>query len=169
MSNPPKQSCFAELSFGGQFLLWAVRNWCGAPPSDSSVQAMLRKGFELARLHRAFSDFDAFMTAISVSGSTAIDTRPPRCMTMSADEARLLGVIAAIQRDDEIGALAVLNPWTTPAGTRIAMRAAMRLAEAMSAVRLTLESKKRVLAVLHDDISGTDTTSWPAPSSNALH
>ena len=169
MTTPAKSSCFAELSFGGQFLLWAVRLWYSAGPSDGSTRAVLRKGFGLARLNRGFLDFDALMTALSVAGTSALDVRPPRCMTMSNDEARLLGIIAAVQRGDPFGALAILQPRTTPAGTRIAMQAASELAKAMSAVRLTLESKRQVLAILHDRLSGPDPTPPEAPHTARLH
>ena len=81
----------------------------------------------------------------------------------------LLGVVAAIQRGDGPGALAILQPWTTPTGTRIALTSATRLADAMSAVRLTLESKKRVLAVLHDELHGAELVADARHPSTTVH
>lgn len=172
MTYPTNNSSFTDLPFGGQFLLWAVRIWASAEPDDDARDdgaiALLRKGFALAGLDRAFCRFDALMAVLSVAAIGPLEIRPRRCRTISADEARLLGLVAAIQRSDPFGALSILEPWTAPTGTRIAMQSATDLANAMSAVNLRLD-KRLAFHIHHDRTSGRASVPGGTPGVAWLH
>ena len=156
MSDTERPTCFDALTFGGQFLLWAIRLWAHQSAANPGSVSTVRKAFELADLREAYADFDAFLTMLSHASDDGIDIRPRRNMTMSADEARLLGVIATLQRGDMPTADRMLRAHVRPSGARLALDAGMRLAEAMRDVRMTVAPR--------DPLSNRAAAAGEAPS-----
>ena len=83
--------------------------------------------------------FDGLLTLLTGRDLAELDLRCPNCPGLSLEEARLIAVLAALQRGEEDLARALAGLWLPPALARLAMNPAGRLARALLAAGLPLQ------------------------------
>lgn len=168
--HAPTGSEIAELPFGEQFLLWALRSWVKTYLNQGDLYATLHKGFRLAGMDEGFPALDELLTVVATSAAANIDVRCPRCAEVSLDEQLFIGLIAALQRANLAVAERLLAYWLPPAGIRLAQDSAARLAGHMADRGLALRPR-----VIHRDAGAQKAAAarWPqdgrAPASAVLH
>ncbi len=138
----PARNEVLDLPFGEQFLLWAIRHWVVAFADGGNRHAMLKKGFQLARIDEAFPSMDELLTVISTSAKSRIEVRCPDYRGISNDEQLLIGMVAALQRSNVDGYAMILGYWLAPAGVRLAEAPATRLANLMAIGGLWLRRRE---------------------------
>ena len=149
-----------ELDFPGQFLVWGMRAWlmawrqsgavqdaaqgggAGAPlAAPNAYRGIAGEGFLRAGVPQAMELIDDIFQALAAAALRQIDLRCPHCAYLSADEALLLGAVAASQRRQHGIAWAALCALLPPAAARGALPALVSLA-------LLLKEAKLVMAPL---------------------
>tara|TARA_A100001037_G_C15034655_1_gene582647 strand:+ start:492 stop:1013 length:522 start_codon:yes stop_codon:yes gene_type:complete len=139
----PVPAEFAALPFGEQLILWAIRFWVKALQTEANAQTVLRAGFECARAPDAHPALDDLMTIISISAQRSIDIRCPKCPSISPDEERLLGAVAAWQHGlPPAYADSFFSAWLPASALRVARTPASQLAYALSHAGMMIRSRK---------------------------
>ena len=64
---PATEAKFADLPFGEQLMIWAMRLWARTDTAKPQVHALLRKGFALAGIEDAHGAFDSLMTMLATT------------------------------------------------------------------------------------------------------
>lgn len=142
-----------ELDFPAQFLLWGMRMWLkawrergrerGADPGPlnayrGAYRGIAGEGFLRAGVPQALDFVDDIFQAIAAAALRQVDLRCPPCAYVSADEALLLGAVAASQRKQHAIAWAALGALLPPAAARGALPALISLALTLQGARLVL-------------------------------
>lgn len=136
---------FSDIPFGEKLILWAVRFWVQSLKQEANTQEILRTGFQHAGAPRAHPALDDLMTVIATSAECSVDVRCPKCPSISADEQRLMGAIAAWQHDvDPSAADAFLSAWLPSAALRIARTPTAQLAQSLKCAGLVIRRRSRV-------------------------
>lgn len=136
----PPASTFADLPFGEQFMLWAMRLWARARHHGTSDHATLRDGFKLAGAPAAHGALDGLLTVITTAATGAIDIRGPHCRDISADEHHLMNVIAGFQRTGAAGS-DLFARRLPPTANRVGMERAKELAGALAKAGLNIRPR----------------------------
>jgi len=138
-----------ELDFPAQFLLRGMRLWlkvwrdCGhqqgaGPAPANAYRGLAGEGFLRAGVPQALDFVDDIFQAIAAAALRQVDLRCPPCAYVSADEALLLGAVAASQRKQHAIAWAALGALLPPAAARGALPALISLALTLQGARLVL-------------------------------
>ncbi len=157
---PASEAKFADLPFGEQLMIWAMRLWARTDTAKPQVHSLLRKGFALAGIEHAHGAFDSLMTLLTTATTRPIDIRCATCGTVSDDEQRLLGALADHQNPGsglpgDTAAESFLSVWLPPAARRLAREPIGDLARTLARMGLMIRLRRRE--------RGPDTTSGPAP------
>ncbi|NKC32112.1 hypothetical protein [Falsiroseomonas selenitidurans] len=80
--------------------------------------------------------FDLLMSVLARGARRNLDVRCCHCPGVGADEAALVDLLAALQRNDELGALGVLGDWLPGEAIGPALRGARRFAGQLLAIGL---------------------------------
>lgn len=135
-----------ELDFPAQFLLWGMRMWLkawreqGAGPTPvNAFRGIAGEGFLRAGVPQALDFVDDIFQAIAAGALRQVDLRCPPCAYVSADEALLLGAVAASQRKQHGIAWAALGALLPPAAARGALPSLISLAVTLQGARLVLD------------------------------
>ena len=144
--DAPAGARYADLPFGEQLLVWALRLWVrGYMTQDSGdaedLPAALRRGFHQANLDAGYSLLDELLSIVSVSARARIDVGCPCCVGIGDDEQLFIAVIAALQRDDFPTGRRLLGYWLTASGVRLALAPALRLARLLTRRGLALRPR----------------------------
>jgi hypothetical protein len=137
------------LDFPAQFLLWGMRCWLaawrqgghgqGAPGgSFGAYRGIAGEGFLRAGVPQAMSLIDDIFQAVALAALRPIDLRCVPCPYLSADEALLLGAVAASQRKQHGVAWAALLAVLPPAAARGALPSLISLAVLLRDAQLVL-------------------------------
>lgn len=132
---------FADLPFGEQFVLWAMRLWTRGQHHGTLDHATLRNGFKLAGAPAAHGDLDGLMTIITTAATGAIDIRGPQCRDISADEHHLMSVIAGFQRTGAAGS-DLFDRRLPPTAKRLGMERAKELANTLAKAGLNIRPRR---------------------------
>lgn len=129
-------TAFADLPFGGQLSLWAVRLWVNAERECPAVHQTIRTGFRLAGLPDAHKVLHALLT-ILVNGARGVFSAG-RCNDpyLTADERLLLICLAHHQDGASVDACQALMTWIGPLESRAAMAASRAYALLLAARNL---------------------------------
>ena len=105
---------FHDLPFSSQLIVWAARMWIQAgsraSAGGSHLNCMIRDSFRLAGAKQAFVALDGILSILAVTSTTPIEFQRPKCETVSADERRLLSILAILQSDEGREAAHFLAP-----------------------------------------------------------
>lgn len=136
----------AELDFPAQFLLWGMRMWLRAWRQQgreaspiNAYRGLAGEGFLRAGIPQALDFIDDIFQAIAAAALRQVDLRCPPCAYVSADEALLLGAVAASQRKQHGIAWAALGFLLPPAAARGALPALISLAVILRDAEMTLK------------------------------
>ena len=120
---------FTDLPLAEQLIVWAIRMWVKGYKDGDDVLPLMGKAFEKVGAVDACVAIDRLMNTLAVGAIDAIDIRYPEWETITPDEHRLLGVLAAWQctgiGDD---ADTLMGKILTPTGVRYARPAFYELA-----------------------------------------
>ncbi|HAD86611.1 MAG TPA: hypothetical protein DCG48_04545 [Rhodospirillaceae bacterium] len=158
---PATEAKFADLPFGEQLMIWAMRLWARTDTAKPQVHALLRKGFALAGIEDAHGAFDSLMTMLATTTTRPVDIRCATCGTVSGDEQRLLGALADHQNPgsgipgDNTAAESFLSVWLPPAARRLAREPIGDLARTLARMGLMIRLRRQA--------RGPDTAAGPAP------
>ena len=137
---------FQTLPFSEKLILWAVRFWVDALKREVNAQSVLRNALRLAGARDAHPPLDDLLTILATSANNGIDVRCPKCPSVSPDERRLIGAIAAWQHDlDPAFADSFMSPWLPPSALRVARTPAAQLARTLKEAGLRLRMQDRAL------------------------
>ncbi len=132
-----------ELDAAGQFLLWGMRSWLLAFRQSKDIPSAYRgiagEGFLRAGVPQAMELIDDIFQALAAAALRQIDLRCPHCAYLSADEALLLGAVAASQRKQHGISWAALTQLLPPAAARAALPSLISLAVLLRDAELTLK------------------------------
>lgn len=121
------------------FCLTCLRLWVEECIDTKKADKDWRDGFSKAGIPTAsVHAFDMFMTIISKTAERPIDVRRSTCHCMSQDEARFLGMIAAVQAGCFPMFQNLLGEWIPLTALRAATMPIAMLAGALDACSLTL-------------------------------
>ena len=167
---PASEAKFADLPFGEQLMIWAMRLWARTDTAKPQVHALLRKGFALAGIEHAHGSFDSLMTLLETATTRPIDIRCATCGTVSDDEQRLLGALADLQNPGsglpgDTTDVSFLSVWLPPTARRQAREPAENLARALARMGLMIRLRRLE--------RGSNAASGPSPgrtiSAVAIH
>jgi len=91
----------SDLPFAEQFLLWGIRIWVQAFNQGANSYETLGKGFCLAGAKGAHETRDDIMSIFVTSGHGVININCPQCSYITSDEHRIMGAVAAWQRETD--------------------------------------------------------------------
>ncbi|WP_421879312.1 hypothetical protein [Pacificispira sp.] len=160
---------FRALTHPEQLALWAIRMWVRAyRTEDREAAEAIRHGLILSDVPDGTdAALDRFMTVLAVSTQVSIDIRCPNCKSVSPDEHRLMGALAAMQQtgrhDPAILPMApdrYLSVWLPPAAIRLSRAPLQALAHAFDEAELRLRPRSWVLqsAAVGEAIEGRSAT-----------
>lgn len=116
------------LGVEARFVLTGLRGWLSTHRSGDEAPNW-RKLFALAELPpEAAAAFGSFMAIVQQTMRRALDLRCCQCPQVGEDEEAMLRVVAALQRDDRLGALEDISDWLETEGVMPALGAAGRFA-----------------------------------------
>ena len=129
----------SDLPFAEQLLLWGIRMWAYAFNQGVNNYETLNKGFCLAGAKGAHEALDSIMSVFATSGLGIININCPKCEYVTIDEHRIMGAVAAWQK--EIVPLignAYISSWLPPAALRIICLPAHQLAKTLKQGNLNI-------------------------------
>ena len=133
-----------NLGAAEMFCLICLRLWVEDCLDTKNSKHDWRDGFDRAGIPTAsVHAFDMFMTIISKTASRPIDVRRSTCHCMSQDEARFLGMIAAVQAGCLPMFQNLLGEWLPVTAVRAATMPISMLAGALDARSLRLPPATR--------------------------
>lgn len=143
--HPSDAEELKDLPFSEQLVLWGVRLWVQGLKNETNIQSQLRTAFKLAGAPEGHPALDDLMTVITVSADQGIDIRCTKCPSISPDELRILGALAAWQheKDDSLINL-FLAAWLPSTARRVAQTPIAQLGGALRAAKLVLRERKPV-------------------------
>lgn len=98
----------STLDPGSAFLLWAIRTAAGAIVAERCLGAALGPGFARYGVEPALPSFAMAMAVLVRETSRTIEVMPARCATVGEDEAMLLSLLGATDRDADGRVAAVI-------------------------------------------------------------
>ena len=135
-------SKFSDLPFSEQFLLWGIRMWAQAHNHGVNNYEVLNKGFNLAGVEDAHEPLDYIMTIFSTSGQGVININCPQCSSVTIDEHRIMGAVAAWQSDNDLlNGNAYISSWLPLTALRVIRRPACQLAETLKQGNLVIRQR----------------------------
>ena len=138
-------SKLSDLPFAEQFLLWGIRMWAFAFNQGVNNYEILHKGFGLAGVADAHEPLDYIMTIFSTSGRGTININCPKCNRITIDEHRIMGAVAAWQKecDPSIGNT-YIHSWLPLTALRVIQRPACQLAKTLKQGNFIIRLRPRV-------------------------
>lgn len=145
---------FRALNHPEQLALWAIRMWVRAyRTEDREAAEAIRHGLILSDVSDGTeAALDHFMTVLAVSTQVSIDIRCPNCKSVSQDEHRLMGALAAMQQtgrhDPAVLPMApdqYLSVWLPPSAIRLSRTPLQALAHAFIDAELRLRPRPWIL------------------------
>jgi hypothetical protein len=139
----PAEPTVADLALGEQLVIWALRKRLESVAHRSA----LRRGFLLAGAGglQAFAAFEQLFCAIESHCRRDLWFHRCGCGCVSADELRILGLIAAQQTGDVVAAFGHGSSLVVPAAVGDVGEAAAVFGRALAACRLSLPLRGRCL------------------------
>lgn len=139
----PSETPLQRLSAAELFVVCTLRFWVADYRDGDCEYASWRRGFAHARISGEGAEgFDALLWVIAASARRTLDVRDVRCPKLGDDEARLLQLTGSLQQDRLAEAVAVLSDWLPPAGVRLALGPAQRLASALAERALRIPDRR---------------------------
>lgn len=133
---------YSELPFAEQLLLWGVRMWAQAFNQGVDNYEILNKAFCLAGVKDAYKALDEIMNIFATSGQGVININCPQCSCITIDENRIMGAVAAWQREvDPLGGNVFIRSWIQPAALRFMRLPAYQLAEILKQGNLNIRQR----------------------------
>jgi hypothetical protein len=131
-----------DLPFAEQFLLWGIRMWAQAFNQGANNYEILDKGFTLAGVRDAHDALDDIMSIFATSGQGVININCPQCECITIDENRIMGAVAAWQKEaDPSRGNIYIRSWLPAAALRIMCKPACQLAEILNQGDLNISSR----------------------------
>ena len=139
----PAEPAVADLVLGEQLVLWALRKRLESP----AHRPALRRGFLLGGAGglQAFAAFEQLFAVLESHCRRDLWFHRCGCGCVSADELRILGLIAAEQTGDVAAALGHASSLVVRAAVSEVVQAAGAFGRALAACRLTLPLRVRCL------------------------
>jgi hypothetical protein len=139
----PAEPVVADLSLGEQLVIWALRKRL----ESAAHRPALRRGFLLAGAGglQAFAAFEQLFAVLESHCRRDLWFHRCGCGCVSADELRILGLIAAQQSGGVAAALGHGSSLVAPAAVGEIVHAAGAFGQALAACRLTLPLRVRCL------------------------
>lgn len=137
---PAPETPLSELATPALFLVNCLRLWLLRHLTTEPEVPDWREGFRVAGVPQGGAlAFDGLLTLMTGRDLAELDLRCPNCPGLSLEEARLIALLAALQRGEEDLARALAGLWLPPALARLAMNPAGQLARALLAAGLPLQ------------------------------
>ena len=139
----PAEPAVADLALGEQLVLWALRKRL----ESAAHRPALRRGFLLAGAGgpQAFAAFEQLFGVLESHCRRDLWFHRCGCGCVSADELRILGLIAAEQTGDVAAGFGHGSSLVAPAAVGLVTQAAAAFGQALAACRLTLPLRVRHL------------------------
>lgn len=129
----------SDLPFAEQLLLWGIRMWAYAFNQGENNYETINKGFCLAGANGAHEALDSIMSVFATSGLGIMNINCPKCEYISIDEHRIMGAVAAWQKEiDPLIGNAYISSWLPPAALRIICLPAHQLAKTLKQGNLNI-------------------------------
>jgi hypothetical protein len=122
-----------DLFYGEQLVLWTARRWLAYRTGWAHVGAEYALALGCARGRVALEAAEQLLGGLHAQASRTVYLAKLGCCRVSADEARLLGILAALQAGEVLAALRGLDALLPRSAARLALGAAETLAEALAA------------------------------------
>lgn len=156
----------SETPFSEQFLLWGIRMWAQAFNQGVNNYETLNEGFSLAGVKDAHEPLDYIMTIFATSGQGIININCPKCNRITIDEHRIMGAVAAWQREnDPLSGNAYISSWLPSTALRVMRRPAFQLAKTLRQGNLIIRLRPSVC----DTLFGNETSVFSHNQNRSLH
>lgn len=133
-------SHMSGLGTAEQFVLSNIRLWWHA--DSACVRALVRNGFTAAALSVSHhTSFTQFLGVLSAAGQPLPMIHKAPQADVSADEARLLSVVALCQNGHNGHAIMVLKRWLPPTAYRVSLKSVAAFAAGLAAEGLMLPQR----------------------------
>jgi hypothetical protein len=134
---------FHHLSFGEQFILWAIRKWYESFLGEYNAYDFLLNAFRLARVPNALPALDHFLTILVISNETKIEIMPSDHHALSLDECKILTALALLQMGGQKKRVSILfGQWLAPSGRRLGCNVGEILSQELSSAGHHLDVQK---------------------------
>lgn len=152
--RPGSPATAADLAFGGQLSLWALRLWLTADRGCPALHHTLRTGFALVRLPAAYTALDQLLSILVCGNCCVFGVSSRNSRALTGDEQQFLGFLADQQDGAVVTAYQKLADWIRPNECRQAM--------AISLVYATLltDNNLKTLRPQDRDAGQPKTMSW---------
>jgi MoxR-like ATPase len=117
---PVEARTLDSLRLAERFVVWAVREWRLRWRDGEARPETLRRGFHHADVGDGLTPFCDFMDALVAATRRPLDVRCMNCAYVSPYEDLVLDAVAAVQRDRDEVAYALLMDVLPRAATRLA-------------------------------------------------
>jgi len=108
---PVEARTLDSLRLAERFVVWAVREWRLRWGDSEERPETLRRGFHHADIGDGLTPFCDFMAALVAGTRRPLDVRCMNCPYVSPDEEIALDAVAAVQRDrDEVAQALLMDP-----------------------------------------------------------
>jgi hypothetical protein len=150
MSAPRSEARLADLSFPGQLLVWAARQWIRIRDPNERSALRLAEAFERVGAPRALAHLDAALGLLATRARRGLDFRGPGDLELGEDEHRLVRVLETRQPLMSSGhdcdcarrADGIVRDWVAPAACGALQRHLDGLAAEFAAAGLRLTCAK---------------------------
>ena len=144
MSVTPSPTSLATLPFAERLMLWTMRAWVMGLHRGKPMAPQIEAAFAKAGAPEAAEDLNRFMLSFARGASRQIAVDCICKQEVSADERRLLDVLAAQQQGRALDALALLRSMMHPREAVAACWDAGQLADRIKAAGYVLDAGESV-------------------------
>lgn len=123
---------FAGLPYSARLVVWSTRKWAELVKTGPRDLDHLQQAYRFARAADALPVLDGFLTVLIIAYEARLEIRKVGEAMLSADEARLVDLIASLQASAMPRAADLLDAWLPPAGHPAVLQQGRRFARLLA-------------------------------------
>jgi len=161
---PPPTDRFGDLTEPEQLVVRAFRRWLAGGEQRELLWRTLAHELDAAEARAALQGLEATIRVLGAHAQRNIAYHHPCCSALAPDEAGLLTLVTAVQREQREVALLVANSFVGTEGVKVLTAAAGLFASALK--RASVELPLRFAYFAEDEIDDAE-TGGEAPGEHA--
>lgn len=135
---PPPTDRFSDLTEPERLVVRAFRRWLAGGEHRETLWRTLAYELDAGAARDALMGLEATIRVLTAHACRNITYHHPCCISLGADEAGLLTLVTAVQRDQRELARVVAGTFVLPDGMRVLLAAAEMFASALKSARMEL-------------------------------
>ena len=135
---PATAAVLADMSDGGQLLIWGIRHWMVAMTHSRAVPVSVARSFDGAGGADVYASLTAFVLLAARDADRPLAINPPCCQDLSLDEENIARVLTALTKSSSPAAVGFLRVLIGGEPSAALQRHAKFIAERFAEVDLTV-------------------------------